>query len=835
VIPIFVGSNPTNDLLTSSISATASKDGCTSNTTVISQITVAPTPIVNILSDQNVCNGGSTEAIIFASPVSNTTFSNWTNSNPSIGLAATGSGNINSFIASSTGVSVNSGQIRTTPSANGCTGTQTLVTTIFVRPSPVVNPIQDITVCANQLITVPAFTSNLPNAVYSWQNTNTTIGLTNAGNTPISSFTALNTFNSPNSSIISVSAAEPGCSLGSEIFFNVTVNPLPASPSNISGTANVCQGQANVSFFVNNVTNAINYIWNFSSNGATIQGTTNNVSVNFSNIASSGNLTVRGQNACGEGPVSPIFPIVVNALPIATAGPAIAAICQGGTTTALGASVSGSATGGTWSTPSGGTFNPNANTLNATWTPPAGFSGTATLTLTTSGGPCGTDTDTKQIIVTTVPVATAGPAIAAICQGGTTTALGASVSGSATGGTWSTPSGGTFNPNANTLNATWTPPAGFSGTATLTLTTSGGSCGTDTDTKQIVVTPSPIATAGADVTICQSGTTAALGGNTSGAATGGIWSSSAGGTFTPNTTSLNATWTPPTGFSGTATLTLTTSGGSCGTDTDTKQIVVTPSPVANAGPSIASICQGGTTPALGGSVSGSATDGIWSTPSGGTFNPNANTLNATWTPPAGFSGTAVLTLTTTGGSCGTDSNTKQIDITPSPGPEISSVFSYEIQANVYQFSISDTNDIESVNWTFPDGSSATGLETTYTFPQNGTFQVTAIALNECGFSDTTTQELNVNVSINDLPEKYKIEVFPNPFNNDIVIRTKHAPLSNLMVLLELINLAGEIIFINEYTLTHTQIPLDFDQLPAGVYFLKISNSQFQSTNKIVKM
>ncbi len=148
------------------------------------------------------------------------------------------------------------------------------------------------------------------------------------------------------------------------------------------------------------------------------------------------------------------------------------------------------------------TFNPDATTLNATWTPPAGFSGTATLTLTTTGGSCGTASASTTIVVNPTPIVDAGPAMAAICQANTSAALGGLVGGGATGGAWSTPAGGTFNPSATNLNATWTPPAGFNGTATLTLTTTGGSCGTASASKTIVVNPSPPTTG---VTICQGG------------------------------------------------------------------------------------------------------------------------------------------------------------------------------------------------------------------------------------------------------------------------------------------------------------------------------------------
>ena len=108
----------------------------------------------------------------------------------------------------------------------------------------------------------------------------------------------------------------------------------------------------------------------------------------------------------------------------------------------------------------------------------------------------------------TQPTANVGSALSAICIGGTSAALGGSVGGSATGGTWSDGgAGGSFSPNANTLNATYTPASSFTGTVTLTLTTSGGSCGVATASKTLVVNPYvsasvSIASSDADNTIC---------------------------------------------------------------------------------------------------------------------------------------------------------------------------------------------------------------------------------------------------------------------------------------------------------------------------------------------
>jgi len=171
----------------------------------------------------------------------------------------------------------------------------------------------------------------------------------------------------------------------------------------------------------------------------------------------------------------------------ANAGGTLAAICQGATSAQMGGSVGGGATGGTWTGGSGTWTNPT-NPLTATYTAGASESGNITLTLTTSGGSCGTATAIKTITVNPNPTATAGSALSAICQGGTSAAMGGSVGGGATGGTW-TGGSGTWTNAGNPATATYRAGASESGSITLTLTTSGGSCGTATATKTITVNP----------------------------------------------------------------------------------------------------------------------------------------------------------------------------------------------------------------------------------------------------------------------------------------------------------------------------------------------------------
>ncbi len=383
------------------------------------------------------------------------------------------------------------------------------------------------------------------------------------------------------------------------------------------------------------------YSWTFEGGSPAVSSLLDPGPVFFPAVGSH-KISLTVTNECGETSNNTSFNIVP--LPSSNAG-LVQTICQGGTVILAGI-VGGSALGGTWSSSGGGTFNPNANTLNATWTPPVAYAGKATLTLTTTGiGPCAAVSSTIDITVIPTPTAEAGSA-PVICQEGPVTLTG-TIGGSATGGTWTTQAGGTFSPDENTLITTWIPPSGYSGIAQLTLATTGmNSCTVVTSSVNVKVSPAPTVNAGLDQTACPGGTVK-LHGTVGGSATGGTWTSSDGGTFTPDVNAIDATWAPPAGFAGTAILTLTTTGMSpCGAVTSSINITVSTISTVNAG-TAQSMCQAGTV-TLAGTVGGSATGGTWSASQAGFFTPDANTLNATWEAPAGYTGIVDFTLSTTG-------------------------------------------------------------------------------------------------------------------------------------------------------------------------------------------
>lgn len=81
---------------------TCSSTGAATRTVAISGV-IKPLPVITSVSNQNLCHNSATAPVNFTSTTGFGTIYNWSNSNPSIGLAATGTGNIASFTAVNTG------------------------------------------------------------------------------------------------------------------------------------------------------------------------------------------------------------------------------------------------------------------------------------------------------------------------------------------------------------------------------------------------------------------------------------------------------------------------------------------------------------------------------------------------------------------------------------------------------------------------------------------------------------------------------------------------------------------------------------------------------------
>ena len=107
-----------------------------------------------------------------------------------------------------------------------------------------------------------------------------------------------------------------GCSSSASAV--VAVNPMAAQPGAFTvSTAAVKFGTSNVIYTVPSVA-GVTYNWSYSGTGATIVGTTNSVSVNFSATATSGNLSVTATNGCGTS-LAQLIAVTVNSTGIKSA------------------------------------------------------------------------------------------------------------------------------------------------------------------------------------------------------------------------------------------------------------------------------------------------------------------------------------------------------------------------------------------------------------------------------------------------------------------------------------------------------------------------------------
>ena len=203
-------------------------------------ITVNPTPSVNSISNQTLCNGSSTTAVSFNGPVGSTSYS-WVNNTPSIGLAASGSGNISSFIAGNNGNSPVVATVIVTPTANGCTG-PTGFFSIKVNPTPSVNSVTNQTLCNGSLTNAIILSGTVSGTVYNWTNDTPSIGIPGSGVGDIASFAAINNGTAPITATITVSPISNTC-VGPSGSFSITVNPTPKLSSVLNNNP-ICDSTA---------------------------------------------------------------------------------------------------------------------------------------------------------------------------------------------------------------------------------------------------------------------------------------------------------------------------------------------------------------------------------------------------------------------------------------------------------------------------------------------------------------------------------------------------------------------------------------------------------------
>jgi hypothetical protein len=159
-----------------------------------------------------------------------------------------------------------------------------------------------------------------------------------------------------------------GCPGLNPTVFPVTVNPLPGPAGTITGTSSVCAGASGIAYSVAPIPNAVAYVWTLPPGATNASGSaTNSITVDFANNASSGAITVYGNNLCGNGTLSPPFNVTVTPLPDA-AGTITgdASVCIGASGVMYSVVPIANATGYIWTVPTGVTITSGSNTNSIT-------------------------------------------------------------------------------------------------------------------------------------------------------------------------------------------------------------------------------------------------------------------------------------------------------------------------------------------------------------------------------------------------------------------------------------------------------------------------------------
>jgi hypothetical protein len=622
------------------------------------------------------------------------------------------------------------------------------------------------------------------------------------------------------------------CGTSAASNLSVTVTSSPATPGAISGSISVCSGSSKT-YSVAAVAGATAYTWSLPA-GWTGASTTTIINVTVG--ATSGNVSVTANNACGSSAIQTLSVTVGTSptTPGAISGPIFKCAASGASTYSIAAVAN--ATAYTWSLPAGWSGASTTNIISAT----PGSSGIFTVVATNS---CGTSAQqTLSVTITNVP---AMPGVIsgsiALCAGSGASTYSVAAVATATGYVWSLPAAWTGTNNTNIISAT----PGTSGIFTVVATNSCGSSAQRTLSVTVNAQPTisvnsgsicsgktfTIVPSGASTYTIQGGSaTVSPGSSTSytviGTSTAGCVSASfatsnvtvnatptismasgticPGGSFTLTGSGAN-TYTYSSGPAVSPTITSTysvlgTSTAGCISNTATAVVTVTNNiNVTITGTNV--ICSGQSLLL----TAGGASTYTWNTSANGTTIAPTPTANTTY---------SVI------GTSGTCSNSALFSVTVNPTPTITASTNNSL---ICWGQLAQLTASGATSYTWNPGAAA-GSSISVSPTVTTIYTVTGTNANGCSGTATVTQDavdctgLSVITSLNS-----NIAIYPNPTSGLVTLSGVEG--HSIYVY----NILGVLVYA-ELNTTTSNCQLDLSQQPKGIYFVKVG----AITRKIIK-
>ncbi len=146
--------------------------------------------------------------------------------------------------------------------------------------------------------------------------------------------------------------------------------------------------------------------------------------------------------------------------------------------------------------------------------------------------------------------------------------------------------------------------------------------------------------------------------------------------------------------------------------------------------------------------------------------------------------------------------------------------------------LNNSTDADLYLWDFGNGSSSTEINPSHVYATPGTYQVQLTASNTLCGGNIIVQEVEINqVTIENIADNNKINIYPNPSNGLITIKINNK--SEDKVNIEVLNISGQIILSKKFKNSKTIKQLNLANYSNGIYIIKVIMGNIVQTKRLI--